>query len=1130
MMRPNVSETRDPLDLTLLPPTDGMSVSLTPPRAKAGPQQADHAVSLLLRMTLASVGAVALLRLASYVFSPLTFLFGLTLASVVHAVVWFFRGQPGTAVLRGAGFAPALLLGMLLFASWTTGPASLRFTLWFLPLLAVAVTANLIAGRYLVRTTEDPEQDTGIRPWRAFLIRAAYGPALWGLILLASWTTGPAPLRFGLFFLALLAVAGLGDLITGRYLVWMTEDPELDAEVRRRQRERWRDRWHVAPWDQLRRAAEADADADAFEEEGHPEKAELVRLEARELRELALYPLGYLVYFVSFIGAVVIALRAGPPFFHGMIASVVFVGLVTVTAALWNARTGLPLVWKAVVHWLTHEANSSAQATRRPPDQPAGRKELTFGSVLLVTLLIILPSAAYFPAVMFFDPDPWADASETPLGIFGWSLSPGQAAAEGPGDSFSAMTKTPEGWLPAVIQGAANPPAGSSRSPFLLASLVSLVACVGIGPLLLLASWSLLCGRVLAGNRREILADESEADEMPPHERWNDKVERLQASDYEVETPFGVARERDHLWLGTNAATGAAVILDRNILHEHAWLLGDSGTGKTHRGFSPMVAQLVRRNGKLGRETGRGDSSVVIVDLKGDPALFHGARIEADRADIPFRWFTSVAGKSTYVFNPFLQSYIPDVSEEQFAGNLLQALGLEYGTDYGRVHFSYVNRDVLAPILRAHGSETKSLEKLNRDLLAQRSKTGTKKIIKELNRKDVEDARHVFGVVDSLSHYEALNAVPGDGHPPEVFENAIDMADVFARPQVLYFYLPATFGGSSVKEIGRLALFSLLTAAAVKVNRGEKLLQIYLFIDEFQQILSDKLAIFLEMARSHRIGVVFANQHRSQLKTKDADLVETLETVAFRQTFGASGAAAKKALVDSSGEALYHLGSLGRSTAVATSDQSQTVTRTESETTLESIGPRLRPNDVARVSDHPDLSIVEISRGKGFSRYAGLPLVVTTQYHVPLTEFEHREKLKWPTHPHTITPTVRKKIEPVTSPPAEKRKSPPVNVEAKPMEQAATVTEAESPPATSTSPTPPPAPTPSPEPETDIAAWARRKREAQEAERQRFQTKKPKGADDEPKPDPGTKRRPASGTARKRGKQPDDGKKPSGTE
>ena len=88
----------------------------------------------------------------------------------------------------------------------------------------------------------------------------------------------------------------------------------------------------------------------------------------------------------------------------------------------------------------------------------------TFVFVLLFTLVIILPSAAYFPAVMFFDPDPWADASETPLGIFRWSLSPGQATAEHSGDSFSAMTKTPEGWLPAVIQGAANPPAGSSRS------------------------------------------------------------------------------------------------------------------------------------------------------------------------------------------------------------------------------------------------------------------------------------------------------------------------------------------------------------------------------------------------------------------------------------------------------------------------------------------------------------------------------------------------------------------------------------------------------------------------------------------------------------------------------------------
>jgi hypothetical protein len=76
--------------------------------------------------------------------------------------------------------------------------------------------------------------------------------------------------------------------------------------------------------------------------------------------------------------------------------------------------------------------------------------------------------------------------------------------------------------------------------------------------------------------------------------------------------------------------------------------------------------------------------------------------------------------------------------------------------------------------------------------------------------------------------------------------------------------------------------------------------------------------------------------------------------------------------------------------------------------TQESLGPRLRPNDIARVSDDPDLAIVEVSRGRGFSRYGGLPFIIETKFHISEKEYARRDDdLPWPKHPHAITPTPR---------------------------------------------------------------------------------------------------------------------------
>lgn len=69
----------------------------------------------------------------------------------------------------------------------------------------------------------------------------------------------------------------------------------------------------------------------------------------------------------------------------------------------------------------------------------------------------------------------------------------------------------------------------------------------------------------------------------------------------------------------------------RNDELKHQHLIGDAGTGKTARGLLPLLSQLIAA----------GDASAVILDLKGDLHLDATARAEAERADLPFKWYQS---------------------------------------------------------------------------------------------------------------------------------------------------------------------------------------------------------------------------------------------------------------------------------------------------------------------------------------------------------------------------------------------------------------------------------------------------------------------------------------------------------
>lgn len=539
------------------------------------------------------------------------------------------------------------------------------------------------------------------------------------------------------------------------------------------------------------------------------------------------------------------------------------------------------------------------------------------------------------------------------------------------------------------------------------------ICCVTLPPTLFVSAFCLIYGPLL-NDAYSQLEDRTSGNHFSTGE-WSRYVDRIQKSNDKT--------ERESLWIGQHAEAGYPVLLHREILHEHAHILGDSGSGKSALGLAPLMSQLISASGRDRRHFAEMDrpgwmqkdlSSIVVIDLKGDPALFHGARIDARKAGLPFRWFTNQTGLATHIFNPFLQKHMRSVTPNQQAEIWLDSLGLSHGDGYGRSYFSRVNRRILSRILTTFGNRIDSFAKLHEYTQDEKLDLLGKKL--RITKKEREDAAEVFAAIESLAAVTALNATSaqrtGKTDDDPALKHRIDMYDVCARPMVVYFYLPAAIEAASVKEIGQLALFSLLSAAVHREAKGLPNLQTYLFIDEFQQIVSENLEIVLRQARSKRIAAILANQTISDLITPTADLRPTVQgNTRFKQFFAATDLEQQKSLIEASGDTIDYLESWtldGPGIKDGEIRQSQTVM------------PRLSRNDVISISDKPTQSIVQISRGKGFAQFGGFPFALESQFHVSEDEYDRRVTMPWPEHEPelgtvlpSVDPEIAQELEPV---------------------------------------------------------------------------------------------------------------------
>lgn len=529
--------------------------------------------------------------------------------------------------------------------------------------------------------------------------------------------------------------------------------------------------------------------------------------------------------------------------------------------------------------------------------------------------------------------------------------------------------------------------------------LLNFLLCCLTGPLVLIVTLWLSVGTLLARFDAELstCCDDSNSE-------WDNYVDRIINSNDKL--------EREHILLGVSESGDYPILVHREIHDQHGHILGDTGASKTALGFAPQVTQKIAR----------GDSTVVVIDLKGDKALFETCRLEAARTKkMRFRWITNEIGRSSFCFNPLMQSHNQFLSVEQLAQELLQGLALDYGLGYGASYFTAMNETVMTNIVGATGA--RSFRELNERLNDRRWYAD------RWHDDDWKQARHLVALVKKLAGSPSLNLVPGM-YPdqPEVHEQAIDVANLLEEPQVVYLSLRSPLEAANAPTIARLFLWTMFTAAA---HQPQDQNRVYFFIDEMQQIVGDGIKLIFEQFRDLGGTIIGAHQTAGQLRRQGTDLGDTIDScTAIKQVFRASDLNSLDRIEKLSGvrreikSSWYQpyergTGDLTRRYDPLLADEGM-VRAAEEER------PRYDRNELLAISSRRQSSLVRFTFGSGYTQFAGATIPMKSSYHISQEEYQRRRRLPWPTAPGAII------LEPFEHPAPVPRVKPPRKRRSKP--------------------------------------------------------------------------------------------------
>ena len=132
----------------------------------------------------------------------------------------------------------------------------------------------------------------------------------------------------------------------------------------------------------------------------------------------------------------------------------------------------------------------------------------------------------------------------------------------------------------------------------------------------------------------------------------------------------------------------------------------------------------------------------------------------------------------------------------------------------------------------------------------------------------------------------------------------IEVEDVLKTPQLVYLNLNSTQEPLAAATIARLFLWSMFSCAAHTPARDNR---VYLYIDEFQQIIADGIKLVFEQAWGKGMTLIPVHQTAGQLMRKGAELIDTVDScTAVKHVLRASDPRTVKRIEEMSGLQTYH--------------------------------------------------------------------------------------------------------------------------------------------------------------------------------------------------------------------------------
>ena len=330
--------------------------------------------------------------------------------------------------------------------------------------------------------------------------------------------------------------------------------------------------------------------------------------------------------------------------------------------------------------------------------------------------------------------------------------------------------------------------------------------------------------------------------------------------------PDGISFNKDITYLAkTNFRKQEQVFgIKRRDRRQHIYVLGKSGTGK-----STLLANMIVQNIWNGE-------GVCVVDP-------HGELVESILATIPPH-----RAKDVVYFNPADTDYyvgfnvleVDDPRYKHLVASGLMGIFTKIWANVWSSRMEYIMNNAILALIDTPGSTLLGIPRLLVDKDYRQVVVGNLKdpVIKAFWIHEFESWREQFrneaiapiqNKVGQFLSTSIVRNVVGQA------KSTIDLFDIMNTGKIFLVNVSkGRIGEDNSALLGGMLITKIQLAAMERVRIAEdQRKDFYLYVDEFQNFVTDSFASILSEARKYRLNLTLAHQYIAQLSTKDSDTV-----------------------------------------------------------------------------------------------------------------------------------------------------------------------------------------------------------------------------------------------------------------